>query len=293
MNKEYIMKIFYIIILLSISIPLYSGWREVGEMDIHYFNSSLPASVEWLDIQCLNDNDCFAFGDQEGAVSMITSDGGESWEYSLLDTALYISEGVPRPRHNAYTMSYPNKNFCIITCDSGYYWISKDNCKTWKKKHIESSGKHIYQSKFFDENLGFITIGGDVYRTKDGTETWEKLNIGLPDSLQPGGYGKINIIDKNTIYIAASIFFPESFTFIDFLIKSYDGGDTWEYTDIHEYMATVGLHFHNKDIGLSYNSYYDENDKYRAIFQKTTDAGETWHTVLDTINRYHGSSRRL
>ena len=282
-----------IIILFLFGVNLSADWEKVGETGFYNEETGASIAISWEEIECYDDEKCFAVGNMNGPASMKSSDGGESWQHSLLDTASVFQDGEYKPKHRAWSISYPDPSFCIISCDSGYYWLSNDSLKNWEKHRLTESKKQVYEIDFIDNKTGFACIKNNLYKTTDGAQNWQKLSFPIPDELKNKEYepfiSYIQMIDKKTVYIFIGVFKS-----LGGIGRSYDGGDTWEFSLFENtYISSVNIFFLDQAKGFSNDSYYDFNDERRIRIKMTLDSGKTWQTVVDTVNKNHGSAREI
>lgn len=220
--------------------------RHIGRIAIH------PKNPDIVYVAALGFH--FSFNEERGLYK--TTDGGKTWEKSLyINEKVGVVEVVidPRDPDTVYASTYDKWrvpwHFEEAGPETGIY-KSTDGGLTWKRLggglpegKLGRSGLAIYPK---NPNILYATIdnfnprppteaeikqaeqrnrepqerriGGEVYRTENGGESWTKMS---PDNMSIGGgkwYGQI-IIDPNddkVIYVPST---P--------LLRSTDGGKTW------------------------------------------------------------------
>lgn len=220
--------------------------RHIGRIAIH------PKNPDIVYVAALGFH--FSFNEERGLYK--TTDGGKTWEKSLyINEKVGVVEVAidPRDPDTVYANTYDKWrvpwHFEEAGPETGIY-KSTDGGLTWKRLggglpegKIGRSGLAIYPK---NPNILYATIdnfnerppteaeikqaeqrnrepqerriGGEVYRTENGGESWTKMS---PDNMSIGGgkwYGQI-IIDPNddkVIYVPST---P--------LLRSTDGGKTW------------------------------------------------------------------
>ncbi len=281
------MKLFIFIVVFCTTVS-YSKWEKVYEDDF---------AVDWLDVHCINNTNCLAVaikssgGAINSPVAFKSTDGGETWSHSLIDTISWDKEGNYLYKHRPFDFSYPTEDFCIITCDSGDYWVSYDALQTWKlrnKSDLTNPGILI-SVEFVDNKTGYMTSGNKIFKSTDGAKTWKNVLINPPPYLIENWddvvIRVIKCFDENTIYATIIGGFDGTV-----FAKTFDGGNNWIFTSPNEELSSDAVDFVNKKNGFSFHSVKNENDVYRALFLKTTDSANTWEKYLDTVNRYNNSS---
>lgn len=152
------------------------------------------------------------------------------------------------------------------TTSAGVVLKTTNGGASWTDWDIEAT--YLSSIWFTNESNGFalttsLTSDRLFYHTTDGGQTWTKITSSLPI---PKGGNQIFFTDAQTGYIAGAT------GTIAYLLKSTDGGTTWQSKGTFTYPLT-SVFFSNSTVGYV-------GDKKGNIF-KTTDAGETWNQVHD------------
>lgn len=149
-----------------------------------------------------------------------STDGGQTW-INLINLPTYPSDLNESSSGQIYI---PGFDGTIIT--------SSDGGDNWNIINIGGIDEKIQKLSFFDENLGLISTGNNLYITRDGGTTTEYL---YSDYL----ISNLHMFsDKHFLFTSA----PGGFTSVK---ETVDAGENWENTNS----------FCNKVI----NTYYDDN----------------------------------
>lgn len=166
--------------------------------------------------------------------------------------------------------SSPSKSVLFKTINGG---------ESWEKLPVSIDYLSVFGISFIDENVGYIGLqDGDIYKTIDGGNNFIKLNTSnIPFTLD---YKDIHFIDEN----------QGVFLGIGAIYKTYDGAGAihivydnkriWEKVQFANENVAYALGFEPSSSGS-----FDDNT-YNNVFIKTTDQGETWEVVVDSLD-YH------
>ncbi|MEQ8819601.1 MAG: putative Ig domain-containing protein [Sumerlaeia bacterium] len=141
----------------------------------------------------------------------------------------------------------------------------------------------VLSISFIDDDRGFVLTGTfdwELYYTGDSGETWEKRSEGEDvEAFSP--VGKIHFLDENTG------FFTPGDTFNSVLLKTTDGGRTWEVVDT-PLMGTsddpdVENMFWVDAITGWINGRGETEEGDRFSLARTEDGGATWTPVFSLI----------
>ena len=159
---------------------------------------------------------------------------------------------------------FVNNQIGYGTTSGGVILKTTNGGASWTDIDIEAT--YLSSVWFTDESNGFalttsLTSDRLFYRTTDGGQNWTKITNLLPI---PRGGNQIVFTDQQTGYIAGAT------DTIAYLLKSTDGGGSWQSQGTFTYPLT-SVYFFNNNVGFA-------GDKKGNIF-KTTDAGENWNQV--------------
>ncbi|WP_242929171.1 YCF48-related protein [Pontibacter vulgaris] len=143
---------------------------------------------------------------------------------------------------------------------------TKDAGATWDVKQSITSGNEIR----FRGEIGFIAGDfGNVYRSVDKGESWQKLTVNTQENLNT-----VNILHPDTIYITSD----------KSLIKTTDGGKTWSTKGI-EPPQTDPYYPNQSSVTKSFfiNSKVGHAACKGGKILKTIDGGESWY-ITESVN---------
>lgn len=158
-------------------------------------------------------------------------------------------------------------SICFLNSSTGYasggvYWShgtilkTTDGGNTWSA--LVNASPNFLKSIFFtDVNTGWVAGDNMIFfKTTDGGSSWNTVNPGLWYSQ----FKSMFFVNSTTGYFACSERWDE------YLLKTADGGDTWEQKPLY-----------SGDINSIF--FTDENTGYVATYPglaKTTDGGDSW-----------------
>jgi photosystem II stability/assembly factor-like uncharacterized protein len=158
--------------------------HDAGET---WTSSSMSQNCKMLfDIKMFNKNEGFAAAatsediSQSNALILKTADGGKTWQ------KVYQSN---RPFETTWKISFPIKKVGYVTIQSynpdtniKQQRIAKttDEGKTWQELNlVEDAQSREFGIGFIDEKQGFVGTMQSGFATKDGGNTWEKIDLGV------------------------------------------------------------------------------------------------------------------
>ena len=155
----------------------------------------------------------------------------------------------------------------VKTTDGGSHWFTI-NVNPW-----------IYcrSVEFINAQKGFVggfsmsaSVNSNILRkTTDGGSSWTDLT-NLIDTVARQGICGLSIPDSNTIYGSGNFFSDSAY-----IIKSIDGGSTWNFIDMKAYAThLIDIYFLNKDTGFVTGS--GLLPLQPAIILYTTNGGQNW-----------------
>jgi len=134
---------------------------------------------------------------------------------------------------------------------------------------------------FINDRTGFLG-GYGIYKTTDGGATWK---VSYPVSVDnPFEVSDIYFLDADRGY--ACFVRCEGCGYEGGLLRTADGGDTWEMTDFLEPVASV--YFTSSTTGFVNTIGRGDDSGTPQSIQKTDDGGKTWKQVFHTTDRKWG-----
>ncbi len=266
------MKYFKIYLQLLIIISLLFKTEVTFSFDFFLQTVDSNSKYHIFDIDCADSANCISLSRTNGQYHRLrhTTNGGLTW----FDTFLQTSTG--KFPIDLYDLSYPDKDFAYVSCDSGIILKTTNNGKEWERIFIDSN---IALEKIFmlDKDLGYSlsNSGKYIYKTHDG---WITNNIiSLPDSFLLGRTD-MQIFDEGIIYIYSPVIEG------GYIYITYDDGISWTVRKTPKLAYWIKTYFFNKQIGwvLGETSYGFKN--YYYIY-KTEDAGQTWKLQSEILNQ--------
>jgi photosystem II stability/assembly factor-like uncharacterized protein len=200
-----------------------------------------------------------------GAFIISTNDGWETWDTVFADP--------PRPLPpKLYFMAFPDKELCLVTCDSGIVLRTTNLGMTWDKIMFDKNSIPC-RIKMINKYEGILLIDQsdtyndtmDLRKTEDGGLTWKKINIpekykyytGLNMSYPAKGHIKFRTY--HSIYIN--------------ILISTDDGATWE--DYDAPYNCEEMDFVDENYGWSAGRVKIDG-KMNHLVYNTTDGGKSW-----------------
>jgi len=171
------------------------------------------------------------------------------------DDVYFINDNVGWAANGAYAAVYK-------TTDGGANW-------TTQITEQSLGGNYYFRNiEFLNENVGFLgTLNNLFLKTVDGGDHWLPVT-NLPT--MPEAICGLDTVGTSTVFGCGAYFSPA------FIIKSSDGGATWQYKDMSAYAtALVEILFLDENTG--YASGADSNG---GVVLKTTDGGDTWTPIF-------------
>ena len=226
-----------------------------------------------------------------------SDDGGETWRHLGLNDSWHIGEIAVHPRD-------PDIVYVAVL---GHFWSTNPNRGVYRSMNGGETWEHVL---YLDEKTGandivishsnpevlyaslwenYPDISGKqsgIYRSRDGGETWEKADNGLPDDENEGRIG-----------VAVSYSNPDkAYALLDHrnqgegqgaaeVYKTTDGGENWEITHDSElhFFTFIGWYF--ADIYLNPQ---DDEEVYALGIRlaHSTDGGKTFNYISGEVSHH-------
>jgi len=157
-----------VVALGSLLVPLHAQ-----KWDVKYFYDQEKSSLVFVDIQFASPRRGVAVGDivegkRQDPVSLVTSDGGETWERVAI-------------KENPISLFFLNENLGWMVTTKGL-WQTTEAGKSWTK--LPKVPADILRVYFVDENTGWaVGAKKSILETHDGARTWKAL----PAAEEPPG----------------------------------------------------------------------------------------------------------
>lgn len=205
------------------------------------------------------DNNVILFVDQEVGIilndfEILRSDnGGTSWK-------------IIKEIDNMKAIDFAN-DFGAIICRWGEFFISEDKGLTWTKKEIPDVpfDPRFNSIKVFSKDTIVLSAMNFIMRTNNGGKNWELITSNLEKCI------KTFFINPNLGHAICGYWEPK-------ILKTENGGLTWETTYLPDHGDLINLYFYNEQIGFVSSDYYG--------VLKTIDGGKNWFNPTDNNLQY-------
>jgi photosystem II stability/assembly factor-like uncharacterized protein len=287
--------IFFIVVNVFISTNLFGTgyWTKVFEKYDQF-------AIFFKSIRCKDSENCIAVSNRNDfPIFYMSSDGGFSWKEAYRDNkwSYYDSLGnyfFYKPSQCA-EVSYLPSGKIVVVGDTGTVWRSNDNGTTWDTFKIRSRTNPKFMSdryniSMYSDNFGAISCPFDLYITKDGWNSYQKVEFNLPDSIKPLVFLDVYCPDDG--FIIALVWRGGIGGRGYYIIRSEDYGTNWEvYQPI--YPIVEKFFFLDKNNGYAVAGQRVIDYIHKDLIFHTTDGGITWEKQLDTIEHYPDGLTRI
>ncbi len=197
---------------------------------------------------------------------------------------------------NLYTLTILIATIFMISCnDSDDFELKKstDILDGWEISKITYDNPLIFADMFFvNSEVGFVVGNNEkanniealFYKTIDSGKSWKKQALMGPTTF------------ADSVHVLGSVYFHnEQIGFIGgrkrrgggLLLKTHDGGDTWNEIFFREDWVIKPLYFWDEFRGLAWIGVPKTLVPFGNVFAKTSDGGYTWE-FLDLAIRERG-----
>jgi photosystem II stability/assembly factor-like uncharacterized protein len=194
------------------------------------------------------------------SVILKSEDAGDTWKAIDLDLNIHFTDFQSVDESVIYAVGTDYNTFSKLL-------RSTDKGDTW---HPVADFRSAYLVKlwFFDNDAGLVAADG-IYRTVDSGATWDTVwNFTWP-GYDSGEISKLSFPSELVGYASGLGHVNNPLSYESFLLKTYDGGLTWDIIQTFSDDVLTTLHFTNPDTGYI-------GTRYGWIL-KTTDGGKTWN----------------
>ena len=179
-------------------------------------------------------------------------------------------------------ISYPTKNFCIITTNKSWYIKTTDGGLNWNAKRVEVPlfKSNSISVNMFDESHGLMLNYKTLLISNDGFETYD--TIPLP---REGYINNVYMISPHSFYLLLKYNFGNYTSDISIYGTSDDGKNWTEVFQLkYPYFNPSDMKFTDSLFGYIVGEVYEGSGspKHNVIF-RTTNGGKMWELMMDTI----------
>lgn len=230
-----------------------------------------------FDISCADSSYCLIAGTvnwTQGMLVLKSEDGGRSFQVAHSDTRLIAT--------HFYDIQAVDRSYAYMKADSGYIYVSRNGAETWERRGPFRNNGGMSEILMIDSTTGCLIVQGSVdslFWSDDGFDTWKSEPFVDPWPGESSGVMGL-FADRNGVQSA--VFNKRRHYVLGYARES----DVWDYVDIP-----------SDSLPMWSAVYRNENEVWcwfrRTIVPgrtwygnrviRTTDRGETWETVLDTV----------
>lgn len=262
-------------------------WKSIDTLKLNKYE------INYVKIDCYDKNNCMAVANAAfiAPINRITTDGGIHWVTTLKDTQIIDNEtGEFYQPYSAVDLVY-TENTSIIFCGGGIYWRNtKDG---WIKDTVDKKLLNSMQGKFANDSVGYAFYPSvRQFKTLNSGKNWNKIEISLKDhdTLPFNEIRNFLCLDETKIIALAMYHHVDTTNWkslgVDhFILKSIDGGDSWDITPENNLILSGNLDFLNENIGATVGKEY-VGQKTKSVLTLTTDGGYTWEKKIDTLVKW-------
>ncbi|MFK7904435.1 MAG: T9SS type A sorting domain-containing protein [Chitinophagales bacterium] len=157
----------------------------------------------------------------------------------------------------------------------GVIFRTSDGGETWSRSFVDNENSVFFSVYFVNDSIGYVGAEhGYIYKSTDGGENFFRYRPSLGFSFLD--YMDIYMWENQGLFLGTSSIFK---TYDDgaSLHRVYDDNRLWQKVQfINQNVAyALGFYLNNGDF---------DGNTYNNVFIKTTDQGETWEVVADSLD---------
>jgi photosystem II stability/assembly factor-like uncharacterized protein len=170
--------------------------------------------------------------------------------------------------------------------------ISETNQPVWKVSAAAGNDrKDLKFISLLDEAHGWVGGHGAMYKTSDGGQSWERVNIGMSPSTVATGMA----FSTSHAWIALQKQAPDPSRYQENqieLMRASDGGQSWQPQNVYEHAFVTRISF-VKEEGWLTGLKYVGTGRFDTSFLilHTSDEGQHWVDVSDNLNKVAGDEK--
>lgn len=157
----------------------------------------------------------------------------------------------------------------FIAGDNGYLASTDDGGKSWDKYPLNTT-EDINEIYFRNDDNGYLVAGKKMYLTRDAGRTWQETRIFKTGDFKSGTpeFLSIRFADKKRGLVVGSILNKEGDVIDSLVMRTEDGGETWQRLTVPSKTELFHLDFHGSSHGWIVG---DE-----GVILTTNDGGTSW-----------------
>jgi hypothetical protein len=242
---------------------------------------------ELISFCCRDTNNCYAVVQYADSTRILKStDQGATW-FRIFGSVPHYNDPTPIPEiiNSKWGIS-PGKNFFyMVDLQAPVIRKSTDDCKTFidiAVDSIEYSGRRMPQGfDMLDTNIGFLITGINLFVTKNGWKTFEKL----PEPIT-GQYLCPRFINDSIVAMLCGL--KTGMKFVKYNINQKNMEILFEFPKdsiLDKWYSVMKYHFVNDSVGFGcgYLKFNPGGGAFNIIF-KTRNGGKDWKLVYKEIN---------
>ena len=225
-----------------------------------------PGTYHFFAGEFFNENIGWVIDSDNGKI-LNSNDGGLIWE-AKFDIPQYALGEIFKLNEEIGWIIYGKSDSSVLlqTSDAG---------ETWQELHLPFYAWRVF---FVDDNFGFTMGDTNYYKTIDGGNNWDRIEIELPDTSLFGV--DMFFLNKEQGWILARYGFGGfAGTLKSYLLKTNDGGNNWNIERFPQGMSNNG--FSKIAFVDSLNGVLTE---FIGSAYYTTDGGSSWIESQGSIN---------
>lgn len=229
---------------------------------IMYKPASISRFITLNAIHFVNQNVGYIVGSKSTILK--TVDGGANW----LDIS---PEGV----YNILDVCFITETTGIITREESI-WRTVDGGITWDSVSADGNLSNPAQLHFTNDSVGYLVNewSSEYFKTNDKGITWQ--STGVVTTIEDFVLTAILFLNTDTGFISGSADFDK------YILKTIDGGLSWNIVNEHNFIGSHCIYFINDSIGISVGQEF-----YSDSFLRTIDGGDNWDEVMPACGALH------
>ncbi|GAB1372236.1 hypothetical protein MASR1M45_22980 [Candidatus Kapaibacterium sp.] len=258
-----------------------SRWQIIDSIQVFWLGSYYAES-DFVKTQITKNDEIFVLSNLSYRAPCIakSSDMGNSWKILFHEQISSIGTDNFSPS-KANDFCFIDSSFAVIVCDSGYYYISRDNGEKWKKNRFENNHRSWLVS-FWDKDKGIvfqydINKPQTILKTVNSGKFW--YEISGPKKVRGNGVSYLYTIGNGICY---AIEIDNKVDSVYYFHKSTDYGETWQEPYPGPKIPPFGnFYFIDENYGFNFGGQQLNYTAKGKLIRRTSDGGHAWERVLE------------